>query len=350
MRLPALLFVLLLPLPLLAEVDLRKTDAELAREKARGLKVAILNLSSGSISEKDRAGIDLIHLSDVLRNAASDALPGLEPMTAQSITALLESNGVTAESCEQLCAVDLGRKVNADFVSDGKLSRAGDRGFRLSVELYDTNSKRRLYGFDVESATEDGLANGLRRNAAKFFEPLKDRIEAQVAEARRDELRAARAAEDKERALARARAEQDEKDKQARSDSERIRQDLARKESRAQRDAQPRVKFLRWTGWGLMAGSVLAAGGMGVALADGDKRNRKIRDGETSSVADLLSQSEQGQSSNRVARVLAVTSGALLVTSVILLLTQKPLDEDELKKLDLQLALAPGSAVLAGRF
>ena len=350
MRLPALICAVLLPLPLLAQVDLRKTDAELAKEKARGLKVAILNLSSGSIPEKDRAGIDLIHLSNVLRNAASDAMPGLEPMTAESITALLESNGVTAESCEQICAVNLGKLVSADFVSDGKLSRAGEGGFRLSVEIYDTRSKRRLYGIEVVSATEDGLANGLRKQAGTFFAPLKDRIDAQVADARRDELRAARAAEDKERALAQARAAQEEKDKLARSDSERIRQDLARKESRGQLEAQPRVKFLRWTGWGLMAGSVLAAGGMGVALLDGQKRNAKISNGETSSVADLLGQSDQGQTSNKVAKVLAAASGALLVSSVVLLLTQKPLDDDELKKLDLQLALAPGSALLAGRF
>src|SRR5207302_311672 len=135
-----LLVLLLVVAPLAAKAQAQAQDDDLVfQQEAGSFKVAVLGIKSGGVPPALTESLGLIPLTDDLRNEAPRLIPGLGVMTAESMNALIEASGQDASKCEGLCAVDLGRLVQADYVADGTLSRSGG-AFVISFSLYETKS------------------------------------------------------------------------------------------------------------------------------------------------------------------------------------------------------------------
>ncbi|MDR2582981.1 MAG: hypothetical protein LBC75_05820, partial [Fibromonadaceae bacterium] len=98
-------------------------------------RVAIIN----TLDDRDSIGIaDLTYLTDKLRETAVNVLPRdrFGVMTTESIIAFLGSMENTVKVCKEAsCLAELGKKVSADYVAQGRIGRFGEN-LTIKVELY----------------------------------------------------------------------------------------------------------------------------------------------------------------------------------------------------------------------
>ncbi|MDR2582808.1 MAG: P13 family porin [Fibromonadaceae bacterium] len=109
-------------------------------------RVAIIN----TLDDRDSMSIsDLTYLTDKLREAAVNTLPSerFGVMTTESIVAFLGSLENTVRVCkESSCLAELGKKVSADYVAQGRIGRFGDN-LTIKVELYNVKSGNLMGSF-----------------------------------------------------------------------------------------------------------------------------------------------------------------------------------------------------------
>lgn len=117
------------------------------------------------------ARVDRLTFSHRLQNVARKRAPGLLLVTDANLEALLAAQGTSQAECEGTCAVETGRRLGADYVVNGRISRAGDR-LVLSMQLHRTADGRLLSGEGVEAADEGALLGGMTEKADALFAPL----------------------------------------------------------------------------------------------------------------------------------------------------------------------------------
>ena len=98
-------------------------------------RIAIIN----TLDDRDSISTsDLTYLTDRLREVAVNVLPSQQfgVMTTESIVAFLGSMENTVKVCkESSCLAEIGRKVSADYVAQGRIGRFSDN-LTIKVELY----------------------------------------------------------------------------------------------------------------------------------------------------------------------------------------------------------------------
>ncbi|MDR2584105.1 MAG: hypothetical protein LBC75_11540 [Fibromonadaceae bacterium] len=98
-------------------------------------RVAIIN----TLDDRDSIGFsELTYLTDRLRETAVNVLPSerFGVMTTESIVAFLGSMENTVKVCKEAsCLAELGRKVSADYVAQGRIGRFNE-DLTIKVELY----------------------------------------------------------------------------------------------------------------------------------------------------------------------------------------------------------------------
>jgi hypothetical protein len=131
-------------------------------------RVAILNTldDSDSISISESA-----YLTDRLREIAADVLPkslyGI--MTTESIVAFLGSHERLVKECKAAsCLAELGRKVSADYVAQGRIRKFGEL-FSINFELYNTNSGILVGSFNGNSKDAQGFVAIIDEKAPALF-------------------------------------------------------------------------------------------------------------------------------------------------------------------------------------
>jgi len=131
-------------------------------------RVAILNTldDSDSISISESA-----YLTDRLREIATDVLPkqhyGI--MTTESIVAFLGSYERMVKECkESSCIAELGRKVSADYVAQGRIRKFGEL-FSINFELYNTKSGVLVGSFNGNSKDVYGFVAIIDEKAPALF-------------------------------------------------------------------------------------------------------------------------------------------------------------------------------------
>jgi hypothetical protein len=122
------------------------------------------------------------HLTDELRTRARESLPeSYTILTRDNIIQLLPPDEDERECLAEGCAVEIGRAIGAEYVTQGVVGKFGD-DLTLTVELYESMSGNMLSSFVMESDNIKGLLNSIREKApglfAKLSEPKKElRIE-----------------------------------------------------------------------------------------------------------------------------------------------------------------------------
>jgi uncharacterized protein (TIGR02145 family) len=118
---------------------------------------------------------DLTHLTDRLREIASNTLPSKNyaVMTQQSIVAFLGTQEEMAKTCKESegCLANLGRKINADYIAQGRIGRF-DADLAIKVELYESGSGNLVSSFTGVSKGIYGLLSILDEKAPDLFKKL----------------------------------------------------------------------------------------------------------------------------------------------------------------------------------
>ena len=118
--------------------------------------------------------MDLGYLTDKLRDIGTQVLPksryGI--MTQQSIVDRLGSQERAEKECrEATCIADLGRKINADYITQGRIGRFSGK-LTLKVELYKVSNSNLLASLTGDSDDLRGLLVLLESKAPKLFDAM----------------------------------------------------------------------------------------------------------------------------------------------------------------------------------
>jgi len=112
------------------------------------------------------------HLTDGLRNRAREALPAeFTVLTRDNIFSLMPSDEAEAECLAESCAVDIGRAIGAEYVTQSKI-RMFDGKLTLTVELFASINGNLISSFVTESETATGLLGAIRESASPMFEKI----------------------------------------------------------------------------------------------------------------------------------------------------------------------------------
>jgi len=134
-------------------------------------RIAIMH----TVDNLDSIGVtDLGYLTNKLRDIASKVLPksryGI--MTQQSIVDRLGSQERAEKECrEATCLADLGRKISADYISQGRIGRFSGK-LTIEVELYSVRNGNLLGAFTGDAKNLEGLLAILEAKAPKLFEDI----------------------------------------------------------------------------------------------------------------------------------------------------------------------------------
>jgi hypothetical protein len=133
--------------------------------------VAVLEITPSS----DNANLSISeyrHLTDELRSRAREALPpGYSILTRDNIIQLLPPDEKEAECLAEGCAVDIGRAIGAEYVTQGFVGTF-EGMLTLTVELYESMSGNMLGSFVTESGTASGLLGTIREKAPAIFSKI----------------------------------------------------------------------------------------------------------------------------------------------------------------------------------
>jgi len=119
------------------------------------------------------------HLTDELRTRARETLPrtGYTILTRDNITSLLPPDEEARECLAESCAVDVGRAIGAEYITQGFIGKFGEM-MTLTIELYESMSGNLMGSFVTESKDIMGLLATIREKAPGLFAQLSvDKIE-----------------------------------------------------------------------------------------------------------------------------------------------------------------------------
>jgi len=110
------------------------------------------------------------HLTDELRTIARNTLPSQNYaiLTRDNILSLLPPDSEEEECLAESCAIDIGRAIGAEYVTQGFVGEFGGM-LTLTVELYESISGHLLGSFVTESVDVMGLLKTIRAKAPDLF-------------------------------------------------------------------------------------------------------------------------------------------------------------------------------------
>ena len=115
--------------------------------------------------------LDRTYYSDKVRGSIQDRAPQLFVMTRESTEVLLKQFGKTLAECTGECEVETGKKLGADFVVSGRITRAGSR-LALTMRLHATATGELLKTAEALGKDADALVDGADAAVATLLVPL----------------------------------------------------------------------------------------------------------------------------------------------------------------------------------
>lgn len=113
------------------------------------------------------------HLTDELRKQAVSVLPTHDYaiLTRDNIIALMPPDEEQAQCLAESCAVEVGRAIGAEYVTQGTVGKFGKK-LTLSIELYETMGGKLIGSIVMESEDIDGLLTAIRQEANPLFNKI----------------------------------------------------------------------------------------------------------------------------------------------------------------------------------
>jgi hypothetical protein len=137
--------------------------------------VAVLEITPSASEEQPALSIqEFRHLTDELRTQARNALPqNYSVLTRDNILQLLPPDEAERECLAEGCAVDVGRAIGAEYVTQGTIGNF-EGMLTLTVELYESMTGNMLGSFVTESENARGLLGTIREKAPALFAKLSE--------------------------------------------------------------------------------------------------------------------------------------------------------------------------------
>jgi len=131
--------------------------------------LAVLELTLAS-EEMDISIAEIRYLTDELRSQAMKTLPNSNytVLTRDNILSIIPQDPKEAQLLSQSPAVEIGKAMNAEYVSQGSIGRFGEL-LTVSIELYETKNGRLLGSIVMESKDIMGLLAVIREKAPGLF-------------------------------------------------------------------------------------------------------------------------------------------------------------------------------------
>ncbi len=138
------------------------------RAEAMPKVLAVLPLdvrhTHGRMTKDDEASLE-----EMLRDEASNLLPGWTVLTGDNTVALLEGNGIDPTKCTQAsCHLEMARQIEAQEFFSGAVQYV-DGEYTASIRLMDTNSGRILASASLIGKTTLALRAAFQKQAPEFF-------------------------------------------------------------------------------------------------------------------------------------------------------------------------------------
>jgi len=167
-------------------IFLSLTAATLTAHSANTL--AVLEIIPKSEIE-DISITEMRHLTDELRKQAVLALPseGYSVLTRDNMLALMPPDEEEADCLAESCAVEIGRAIGAEYISQGSLGWFGDE-LSVSIELYETMSGKLLGSIVMESPDIKGLLIAIREQSPALFARIKTTASLKIENQKLDDL------------------------------------------------------------------------------------------------------------------------------------------------------------------
>jgi TolB-like protein len=141
------------------------------RAESGGVLAASLSLAVLEFATSQDAKVDRLYFSDLVRSAAVKQLPSISVMTRENLEVLLKAQRRLLDDCDSTCEVETGRRLGADFVVSGRISRVGSR-LTLIVHLYATTNGRLLASEEARGRSVDELVAAAERSLPSLFASL----------------------------------------------------------------------------------------------------------------------------------------------------------------------------------
>ncbi|MCL2282944.1 MAG: hypothetical protein FWC26_06465 [Fibromonadales bacterium] len=118
----------------------------------------------------DVKSVEMQHLTNELRRQAVLILSGKDfsVLTRDNLISLIPEDEEELECLENSCAVDIGRAIGVEYISQGSIGSFGGE-LSLSIELYETMSGKLLSSVVMESQDIKGLLAAIRAQAPSLF-------------------------------------------------------------------------------------------------------------------------------------------------------------------------------------
>jgi len=130
--------------------------------------IAVLEITPSN-NETNLSIAEYRHLTDELRTKARETLPPeYSILTRDNIFQLLPPDEKEAECLAESCAVDIGRAIGAEYVTQGFIGKF-EKKLTLTIELYESMTGNMLGSFVTESDNASGLLNTIREKAPAMF-------------------------------------------------------------------------------------------------------------------------------------------------------------------------------------
>jgi len=131
--------------------------------------LAVLELVLAS-EEMDISIAETRYLTDELRSQAMKTLPSSNytVLTRDNILSLIPKDPKEAKLLSQSPVVEIGRAMNAEYVSQGSIGRIGEL-LTVSIELYETKNGKLLGNIVMESKDVIGLLAVIREKSPELF-------------------------------------------------------------------------------------------------------------------------------------------------------------------------------------
>jgi hypothetical protein len=136
--------------------------------------------------------IDRYYLADTVRGVVVAELPASKVMTKELNEQMLGASGQSLESCEGLCAIETGKKLGADYVISGDITRFGTT-LKLVLKLHVVAGGNLVGSAQAEGQTLNELDRSLKPAVKDLVRPLV--LQAQTQAKAEEEARAQSQAE-----------------------------------------------------------------------------------------------------------------------------------------------------------
>jgi hypothetical protein len=115
--------------------------------------------------------LDRIYLSDRVREVFGERAPYLFIMTRESAEVLLAAQGKTMAECQGECEVETGKKLGADFIVSGRITKFGS-WLLLTLRLHSTSEARLLRAVEAKGKDADALLEACEKTIGDLVAAL----------------------------------------------------------------------------------------------------------------------------------------------------------------------------------